>query len=57
MQCNVERFKQYFHSMLDQGIYLAPSAFEAGFLSSSHNEKEIQLTLDAAAVAFLKLSQ
>ena len=57
MQCDVERFKQYFHSMLDQGVYLAPSAFEVGFLSSAHNDKEIQLTLDAAAVAFSALSQ
>ncbi|PCJ42811.1 MAG: glutamate-1-semialdehyde-2,1-aminomutase [SAR86 cluster bacterium] len=57
MQCNLERFKQYFHSMLDQGIYLAPSAFETGFLSAAHGEKEIQLTLDAAALAFSQLSQ
>ncbi len=56
MQCNTERFKQYFHSMLDQGVYLAPSAFEAGFLSSAHGDKEIQHTLDAAEVAFSQLS-
>jgi len=56
MQCNIDHFKHYFHSMLDQGVYLAPSAFEAGFLSASHGEKEIQLTLDAAAFAFSKLS-
>jgi glutamate-1-semialdehyde 2,1-aminomutase len=56
MQCNVERFKQYFHLMLDQGIYLAPSAFEAGFLSAAHGEKEIQLTLDAASAAFSRLT-
>lgn len=57
MQCNIDRFKQYFHSMLDQGIYLAPSAFEAGFLSAAHGEKEIQLTLDAAELAFSQLSK
>lgn len=56
MQCNLEHFKQYFHSMLDQGIYLAPSAFEAGFLSAAHGEKEIQLTLKAAEIAFSQLS-
>lgn len=56
MRCNVERFKQYFHLMLDQGIYLAPSAFEAGFLSAAHGEKEIQLTLDAASFTFSRLS-
>lgn len=57
MQCNTGRFKQYFHSMLDQGVYLAPSAFEAGFLSSAHGDKEIQHTLDAAEVAFSQLSK
>lgn len=57
MRCNIDRFKQYFHNMLDQGIYLAPSAFEAGFLSAAHGEKEIQLTLDAAAIAFSNLSK
>ena len=56
MQCNIDRFKHYFHSMLDQGIYLAPSAFEAGFLSAMHGEKEIQQTLDAATLAFSTLS-
>lgn len=56
MQCNLEHFKQYFHSMLDQGVYLAPSAFEAGFLSAAHGEKEIQLTLEAAEIAFSQLS-
>ena len=40
-KCNVERFKTFFHKMLEQGIYLAPSAFEAGFLSSAHGDKEI----------------
>ncbi len=57
MQCNTERFKAYFHSMLNQGVYLAPSAFEAGFLSSAHGEKEIQHTLDAAEVAFSQLNK
>ncbi len=57
MQCNVESFKQYFHSMLEQGIYLAPSAFEAGFVSAAHGEKEIQLTLDAAEQAFSTINK
>lgn len=57
MQCNTERFKAYFHSMLNKGVYLAPSAFEAGFLSSAHGEKEIQHTLDAAEVAFSQLNK
>ena len=55
MSCDAERFKHYFHSMLDNGVYLAPSAFEAGFLSSAHGDTEIQLTLDAAEKAFSAL--
>ncbi len=46
---NVDRFKQFFHGMLDEGIYLAPSAFEAGFVSAAHGDAEIEKTLDAAA--------
>ncbi|MBI2780076.1 MAG: glutamate-1-semialdehyde 2,1-aminomutase [Gammaproteobacteria bacterium] len=48
MNCNVERFKLFFHGMLEQGVYLAPSAFEAGFVSSAHGTAEIDATLDAA---------
>lgn len=55
MACNVERFKKYFHLMLEAGVYLAPSAFEAGFISAAHGEKEINLTLDAAEKAFKQL--
>jgi glutamate-1-semialdehyde 2,1-aminomutase len=50
--CNVERFRRYFHAMLDTGVYLAPSAFEAGFVSAAHGDEEIRLTLDAAEAAF-----
>jgi len=46
--CNVERFNQFFHQMLAKGIYLAPSAFEAGFMSAAHTEVEIEATLTAA---------
>ncbi|MBA1262322.1 glutamate-1-semialdehyde 2,1-aminomutase [Stutzerimonas stutzeri] len=52
MQSDAERFKQFFHAMLDGGVYLAPSAFEAGFTSIAHGDKELQLTLDAAERAF-----
>lgn len=55
MTSDVARFKQYFHAMLDRGIYLAPSAFEAGFVSSAHGEAEIQHTLAAAEQAFASL--
>jgi glutamate-1-semialdehyde 2,1-aminomutase len=55
MACDAERFKLYFHEMLKQGVYLAPSAFEAGFVSAAHGDNEIQLTLDAAEKAFATL--
>lgn len=48
MGCNQERFKKFFHGMLAKGIYLAPSAFEAGFVSNSHNRKDIEKTIKAA---------
>jgi glutamate-1-semialdehyde 2,1-aminomutase len=51
----VERFKLFFHGMLAQGINLAPSAFEAGFVSSAHSEAQIQQTIDAAAKVFATL--
>jgi len=47
-QCDVERFKRFFHGMLAQGIYLAPSAFEAGFVSAAHSDAQIQATIEAA---------
>ncbi len=53
--CDQERFKRFFHYMLEAGIYLAPSAFEAGFVSAAHTEKEIVATLAAAAQAFSEL--
>ena len=48
MQCDVPAFNRFFHAMLDQGIYFAPSAFEAGFVSSAHGDREIKRTLTAA---------
>lgn len=57
MACNTTRFAEFFHLMLEQGVYLAPSAFEAGFISSAHSETEIKATLDAAERAFAQLSQ
>jgi len=49
MKSDRERFKRYFHGMLAEGVYLAPSQFEAGFLSTAHTEAEVALTVDAAA--------
>lgn len=55
MQCDVERFKRFFHSMLEQGVYLAPSAFEAGFMSAAHTAADIEKTVEAAGKAFKAL--
>ncbi len=52
MACDVARFRRFFHLMLDAGIYLAPSAYEAGFVSAAHGEAEIKATVDAARRAF-----
>ncbi|MBA3563267.1 MAG: glutamate-1-semialdehyde 2,1-aminomutase [Gammaproteobacteria bacterium] len=49
--CDTARFKRFFHAMLAAGVYLAPSAFEAGFLSAAHTNADIETTLDAAARA------
>jgi glutamate-1-semialdehyde 2,1-aminomutase len=53
--CDAERFKKFFHLMLDEGVYLAPSAFEASFLSTAHSEQDIKNTLDAADRCFAQL--
>jgi glutamate-1-semialdehyde 2,1-aminomutase len=50
--CDVERFRAFFHAMLERGVYLAPSAFEAGFVSAAHDETTLERTLEAAADAF-----
>ncbi len=52
---DIGRFKAFFHGMLDAGVYLAPSAFEAGFVSAAHGEEEIGQTLDAARKVFATL--
>jgi glutamate-1-semialdehyde 2,1-aminomutase len=52
---DVERFKKFFHGMLNEGIYLAPSAFEAGFVSAAHGDEEINATITAAAKVFASL--
>lgn len=51
MACDTARFSRFFHAMLEHGVYLAPSAFEAGFTSIMHGNAEIQKTLDAADMA------
>jgi glutamate-1-semialdehyde 2,1-aminomutase len=56
MACDVERFKRFFHGMLEEGVYFAPSAFEAGFLSSAHSAADIEATVAAATRVFTRLS-
>jgi glutamate-1-semialdehyde 2,1-aminomutase len=57
MQCDAERFKRFFHLMLNEGINLAPSPFESGFISSAHGDTEIDETIAAAAGVFAHLGQ
>lgn len=56
-QCQVDRFKVFFHHMLAQGVYFAPSAYEAGFMSCAHSDEDIQQTIKAAQHAFEMLAQ
>jgi glutamate-1-semialdehyde 2,1-aminomutase len=56
MACDVERFKRFFHGMLAEGIYFAPSAFEAGFLSAAHTQADIDATIAAASRVFATLN-
>jgi len=53
--CDIERFKKFFHGMLAEGVYLAPSAYEAGFVSSAHSDADIAATLDAASRVFARI--
>ena len=53
--CNIARFQKFYHLMLEQGVYLAPSAFEAGFVSAAHGEKELNQTIETANKVFSQL--
>ena len=55
MACNKEQFRRFFHAMLDRGVYLAPSAFEAGFVSAAHSDEDLQQTLAAAEESFAEV--
>ncbi|WP_415906433.1 glutamate-1-semialdehyde 2,1-aminomutase [Neptuniibacter sp. QD72_48] len=55
MACDADRFSKFFHGMLEQGVYLAPSAFEAGFVSAAHTQEDIEKTLAAADHVFANL--
>jgi len=52
VNCDLERFQKFYHGMLEQGVYLAPSAFETGFVSAAHTDEDINNTLDAAEKVF-----
>ena len=52
---DIERFKAFFHGMLNEGVYLAPSAFEAGFVSAAHSDDDLDETIAAAAKVFSSL--
>jgi len=54
-ECDIERFKTFYHAMLQKGVYLAPSAYEAGFVSSTHTDADIDATIQAAEEVFATL--
>jgi len=53
--CNIDRFKAFYHGMLEEGVYLAPSAYEAGFVSAAHTNEDLDNTIEAASRVFAKL--
>ena len=55
MACDIAAFNQFFHAMLDQGVYLAPASYEAGFMSSAHSDEDIAQTIAIAKIAFAGL--
>jgi glutamate-1-semialdehyde 2,1-aminomutase len=55
MACDLERFKRFFHRMLEEGVYFAPSAYEAGFVSAAHSPADIDVTIAAALKTFSSL--
>ncbi|HAD48483.1 MAG TPA: aspartate aminotransferase family protein, partial [Idiomarina sp.] len=54
--CDMDVFRRFYHLMLEQGVYLAPSAFEGGFMSAAHTEQDINDTLAAVKKAFATMS-
>ncbi len=57
MECDTKRFTTFFHSMLNNGVYLAPSTFEAGFVSITHDDSVIERTLKAAKISFAEVKK
>src|SRR5207248_11632697 len=56
LQCDKEAFNRFFHAMLERGVYFAPSAYEAGFVSASHSQADLAVTIAAADAAFGSMS-
>ena len=55
LKCDIAAFRQFFHGMLERGVNLAPSAFEAGFFSSAHSDEDIEFTIQAARDTFASM--
>ena len=56
LKCDVDAFRKFFHGMLQRGVNLAPSAFEAGFISAAHSNEDIQFTIDMAKEVFAEMN-
>ena len=56
LACDIKRFNRFFHAMLERGIYLAPSAYEAGFVSIAHDNAVVETTITAALEAFAEIA-
>lgn len=57
LKCDAEAFKVFFHGMLERGVNLAPSAFEAGFISAAHTDADIEFTVKMAKEVFLTMKK
>jgi len=56
-ECDMDVFNTFFHGMLDRGIYLAPSAYEAGFMSIKHSDEDIDASIKAADEIFAEMAK
>ena len=55
IKCDTDRFAKFFHGMLQEGVYLAPASFEAGFMSAAHTDQDIEDTLNAAERVYARI--
>jgi glutamate-1-semialdehyde 2,1-aminomutase len=56
-ECDREKYGKFFHAMLDEGVYLAPSQFEAAFVSFAHSDELIEQTVEAARKSFMRVAE